>query len=180
MLRLFTCVWVPKELKEKIINFQKEIMKLPIKAKYVEVENLHFTITFLGDVKEEDLNKLKEMLDTSIKDIKSFHVKLSELKIIPNEEFIRVIGININDENGDVSNLIKKVAESMDGKYYEKQKLTLCRVKKIYDKKIVKNFIEKNCNVEIGGFQIDSVALVKSTLTMKGPIYETIHKSMLK
>ena len=180
MLRLFVCVWVPNELRREVMNFQKEIMKLPIKAKYVEVENLHFTITFLGNVKDEDLKILKEKLDASVENLNKFHVKISGLKIIPNEEFIRVIGINIKDESGEVSNLIKKVAESIGGKYYEKQKLTLCRVKKIYDKEKVRKFIEKNRNVEIGGFQVNSVALVKSILTREGPIYESIHESMLK
>jgi len=180
MLRLFTCVWLPNELQEKVISFQKEIMKLPIKAKYVEVENLHFTITFLGNVKDENVKILKEKLDISVGNVNKFYVKLSELKVIPTKEFIRVIGINIKDESREVSNLIKKVAESINGKYYEKQKLTLCRVKKIYDKEKVKKFIEKNRNVEIGGFQVNSVALVKSTLTREGPVYETIHESMLK
>jgi len=180
MLRLFTCVWLPNELREKVINFQKEIMKLPIKAKYVEPENLHFTITFLGNVKDEGVKILKEKLDASVRSVNKFHVKLSELKVIPSEEFIRVIGIDIRDESGKVSNLIKRVAESVDGKYYEKQKLTLCRVKKIYDKGKVKIFIEKNRNVEIGSFQVNSVALVNSTLTRKGPVYETIHESVLK
>lgn len=180
MLRLFTCVWLPNELRERIMNFQKEIMKLPIKAKYVEVENLHFTITFLGNVKNRDLKILKEKLDASVENVDKFHVKVSGLKIIPNENFIRVIGINIKDESGKVSNLIKKVAESIGGKYYEKQKLTLCRIKKIYDKEKVRNFIEKNRNIEIGGFQVNSVTLVKSTLTREGPVYETVHESVLK
>lgn len=180
MLRLFTCVWLPNELQEKVMNFQKEIMKLPIKGKYVEAENLHFTITFLGNVKDEDVKSLKERLDASVGDVNKFHVKLTELKIIPSEEFIRVIGINIKDEGEEVSNLIKKVAKLIGGKYYEKQKVTLCRVKKIYDKEKVKNFIEKNRKIEIGSFQVNNVALVKSSLTRKGPIYKTIHKSMLK
>ena len=180
MLRLFACVWVPNELRVKIKNFQKEIMKLPIKAKYVEVENLHFTITFLGNVKEEDVKILKEGLDKSVETVNKFHVKLSGLKIIPSEEFIRVMGVDIKDETDQVSNLIKKVANSIGGKYYEKQKITLCRVKKIHDKEKVKNFIEKNRNIEIGGFQVNSVALVESRLTREGPIYETIHESMLK
>jgi len=180
MLRLFTCVWIPNELQEKIINFQKEIMKLPIKAKFVETDNLHFTITFLGNVRDKDVKTLKKRLDTSVENVNTFHVKLSELKVIPSEEFIRVIGIKIKDESGKVSNLIKKVAELIDGKYYEKQKLTLCRVKKIYDKEKVKVFIEKNRNIEIGSFEVNNVALVKSTLTREGPVYETIHESMLK
>ena len=179
MLRLFTCVWIPNDIKVKIEKLQKELMKQPIKAKFVELENLHFTVTFLGDIKEKDVNMLETKLNSSVKNVKSFHVKLEGLKIIPNEDFIRVIGVNIKDEGRNVSNLIKEVGKSIDGKYYETAKLTLCRVKKVYDKHSLKGFIEKNRNVEIGIFEVKNVSLVKSTLTRKGPIYETIHESVL-
>jgi len=179
MLRLFTCVWIPNDIKLKIESLQKELMKQPIKAKFVELENLHFTVTFLGDIKEKDLNMLKAKLDSSVKNVERFHVKLEGLKIIPNEEFIRVIGVKIKDEGKNVLNLIKKVGKSIDGKYYGVAKLTLCRVKKVYDKHSLKSFIEKNHNVEIGTFEVKNVALVKSTLTRSGPIYETIHESVL-
>ena len=97
---------------------QKKIKKLPIKAKFVELENLHLTITFLGEVKESDIIFLKERLDASLKNTNKFYVKLEELKIIPNENYIRVIGINV--KNGDnVSNLIKKVTKSVGGRFYE-------------------------------------------------------------
>jgi 2'-5' RNA ligase len=180
MVRLFTCVWIPSNLREKIKDFQKEMIKLPMKGKHVEVENLHFTISFLGDVNNRDVNILKDKLNDSIKDLNKFFVRLDGLKLIPNENYIRVIGINVKDEGGEVSNLIKKVASSIGGKFYEKQKLTLCRVKKIHDKKKVRDFIEKNRDIEIGEFEVKSVALVKSTLTRRGALYETIHESPLK
>ncbi|MFQ6118469.1 MAG: RNA 2',3'-cyclic phosphodiesterase [Methanosarcinales archaeon] len=179
MLRLFICVWIPNDLRGPIVDFQKEIMKLPMKAKFVEPENLHFTITFIGKFEEKNLKFLKDKLDDSVKNMKKFHVKLEGLKIIPNENYIRVIGINIKDEKN-ISSLIKKVGKSIDGKYYEAAKLTLCRVKKIYDKQAVKSFIKEKHDILIGDFEIENVSLVKSTLTKRGPIYETIHKSMLK
>lgn len=178
MLRLFTCVKIPDELCEKIVTLQNEMVKLPIKAKFVEKENLHLTVTFLGDTSEDKVGYLKSQLDLSVEDVKKFNVKLEGLKIIPNENYIRVIGIQIVSE--EVSELIKKVAKYIDGDYHEATKLTLCRVKNVIDKRMIKEFIEKNRNVKIGEFEVQGVALVKSTLTRRGPIYETIHESFLK
>lgn len=179
MVRLFVCIWVPEFLRDRIVEFQKEIKKLPIKTKFVEPENLHLTITFLGDVKESDIVSLKEKLDASLKNINKFHVKLKGLKIIPNENYIRVIGINVENRD-EISSLIRGVGKSIDGKFYEETKLTLCRVKNIKDKQLLRNFIEKHRKIEIGEFEVKSVVLVKSMLTRQGPIYETIYESLLK
>jgi 2'-5' RNA ligase len=179
MLRLFVCVWIPDGVKEKIIKFQNEIKELPMDAKFVETENLHITITFLGYKDLKEIEKIKNGIIAALKGVEKFNVKIKGLKIIPNENYIRVMGIGIGDEDNNLANLIKKVAKQIGGDYYEKQKITLCRVKKIYDKASMKKFIEKNLNIEIGSFEINSVALVKSVLAKHGPVYETIYKHQL-
>jgi len=178
-MRLFTCVWIPDDLRGKIKNFQREMMDLSMKAKFVETDNLHFTVTFLGEVYNEKLPDLKNKLDRSVENIDKFSVKIEELKIIPNENYIRVIGIKVKDSEK-IANLIKNVADSIGGKYYLEQKITLCRVKKIFEKEQLQKFIDKNKDVKIGKFQVNSVSLVKSELTRLGPIYKNVHKSYLK
>jgi len=178
-MRLFTCVWVPEDIKEKIKNFQKEMIDLPMKAKFVETDNLHFTVSFLGEKENSDLPNLKSKLDGSVKKIEKFNVKIEELKTIPSENYIRVVGIKVKDTDK-IANLIKSVAAEIGGKFYLEQKITLCRVKKIFDKGAVQKFIELHKNIKIGGFLVNGVSLVKSTLTKDGPIYETIHDSCLK
>lgn len=177
-MRLFTCVWVPDDLREKIKKFQQEMTNLPIKAKFVETNNLHLTVTFLGNVNDDKIEYLKSQLDLSVNDIKKFNLKLEGLKIIPNENYIKVLGIQVVSE--EMPELIKKVAKYIGGDYHEATKLTLCRVKNVIDKKGIKEFIEKNRNVEIGKFEVKSVALVESKLRGSGPIYETVHESSLK
>ena len=178
-MRLFVCVWVPDALREKIKNFQHKMMDLPIKAKFVETNNLHFTVTFLGDIIDEKISELKNNLDESVKDINRFSVKIEELKVIPSENYVRVIGLKVKDSEKMV-NLIKSVANSIGGKYYLDQKITLCRVKGVFDKRDLQKFIEMNKNIKIGGFQVDAVSLVRSKLTRSEPIYETVHDSYLK
>lgn len=179
MLRLFTCVWVPDELKERVIKLQEELKKVHISAKFVERENLHLTISFLGNVKEEDVNSLKKKLDIISNNIEKFKINLSGLKIIPNEHYVRVIGISVKD-NKKMVDLIKSVGTNIGGKYYEINKLTLCRVKRAEDKKMLRIFIEKNRNIEIGEFEVKNIALVKSVITRNGPLYETLHTSELQ
>lgn len=178
-MRLFACIWVPDTLRKKIKDFQKKMIDLPMKAKFVETNNLHFTVTFLGEISDDKLPDLKNKLDGDVKDIDKFNVKIEELKAIPNENYIRVVGLKVKDSEK-IANLIKSVASSIGGKYYLEQKITLCRIKNVFDKKELQKFIKINKNIQIGEFQVDTVSLVQSKLTRSGPIYKTIHDSYLK
>lgn len=177
-MRLFVCVWVPDVLRKKIKDFQEKMVDLPMKAKFVETDNLHFTVTFLGEISDDKLPDLKNKLDESVKDIDKFNVKIEELKVIPNENYARVIGIKVKD--GEIANLIKNVTNLIGGKYYLEQKITLCRIKNIFEREKLQKFIEINKNIKIGEFQVDAVSLAQSKLTRSGPIYKTIHDSYLK
>ena len=178
MLRLFTCIWIPNYIKEKIQELQKNMIKLPIEAKFVKPDNLHITLSFIGNVNKNKLKLINKELDNITKNVKKFNVRLEGLKIIPNENHIRLIGIEAIDTI-EFANLIKSIGNKLNGKYHEKTKLTLCRVKNIINKGGLGDFIEKKRNIKIGEFQVKSVALVKSTLTRNGPIYETIYTSFL-
>jgi len=168
MARLFACVWIPEELKRSIIKFQEKLSSLPMDAKFVEKENLHLTITFLGEV--DDISKVKNSL-VNIKGFGQFNATLSGLKIIPSESYIRIIGIDVK---GKFPLLIKTVGGLIGGDYHENTKLTLCRVKSISDKAQVINFLKANKDAYFGDFIVKKVSLVKSELTPKGPIYTTL------
>ena len=172
-MRCFVCIWIPDELRSKIINFQNKLKNIPMKAKFVEPENFHLTITFLGEKKERELKEIDKKLEKITRSFGKFQVNLEGLKIIPNESYVRVIGIAVkNSEN--LKSLIKLVGREIDGSYYENSKLTLCRVKNVFEKEKLKEFIEENKSVKIGEFLVNSISLVKSTLTREGPIYQTI------
>jgi len=178
MFRLFICIWLPNEVAKELIKLKKELEKTDIKGKFVEEENIHITISFLGNVNSDKLNEVKMKMNESVKDMDEFHVNLGYLRLIPNENYIRVIGINANSE--EIRKLIRVVGDKVGGKFHEETKITLCRVKNIPDKKLLKEFIEKNRNVNIGSFHVKEISLVKSVLTKSGPKYETIHKTGLR
>lgn len=178
MFRLFICIWIPEHIKENIYRFEELLKTLPMKAKFVEKENLHLTLTFLGNVRENKIDEIKIKLD-KLANFGRFHVKLSGLKVIPSENYIRVIGIDVVDEKNKLIDLIKYVGENIGGSFHEKTKMTLCRVKNIKNKIEIKKFIESNKNVNFGEFIVDKVSLVKSTLTKNGPIYENIYEIKL-
>jgi len=177
MVRLFVCVWLPKELIKRLLELQNDLKKIDIKAKYVEEKNFHVTVTFLGDVEENKINEIKSNLEISLREVNGFYVNIEGLKILPNENYIRVIGIQIKGD--EIKDLIRIVGIKLGGSFHENSKITLCRIKNIQDRKKISKFIEDNRNVNIGSFHVNKVSLVKSVLTKQGPKYESIYKIKL-
>ncbi|MEM5874732.1 MAG: RNA 2',3'-cyclic phosphodiesterase [Candidatus Aenigmatarchaeota archaeon] len=164
-MRAFVAIFPPKEIVDYVESIKEKLFNLPLKAKFVERENLHISITFLGEIDEK---KYLPQLDEIAKLFKKFEVGLNSIKLIPNESFVRVIALNVFDEN----NSITKIAEKIGGDYKEPH-LTLARVKEIFDRKTFKEKIAL-IKTERKKFNVEKISFVESILTREGPIYKVV------
>ncbi|WP_423792575.1 RNA 2',3'-cyclic phosphodiesterase [Methanocaldococcus indicus] len=170
-MRVFLAIDIPKDIKNKIYELQKDFKIKGIKL--VEKENLHITVKFLGEVDDNTLNKI---LNLNL-EIPKTKIELKGLGTFPNENYIRVIWIGVYGEG--LINIFKEIDNKLNTLGFEKERsyvphLTLGRVKFIENKKLLKEKINKNKDIFIGEFETNSIKLYKSTLTPTGPIYEVI------
>ncbi len=176
MVRCFIGIFAPENIKEKVVTLQNELKHL-INSKMVEKENLHICFSFLGEIEEREIEKIANTMDGIAKNYEKFDVKISGIKLIPSEKYIRVIALGVIDEDK-IKNLNKEIKQKIGGDT-KPPHLTLCRVKSIPEKKA---FLEKIKKIELdfGTMTIDSLCLVKSKLSKSGPIYSIIHRSALR
>lgn len=176
MVRCFVGVMVPDTIKQAAEALQKKLSKFKIKCKFVEPENMHICLSFLGEINKSRLESIKTKLDTVSKQYKKFDVCVGKVRFIPNKNYIRVIVLEVLDEEGNLEKLRKFVVRAVDGDS-KPPHLTLCRVKGLEDKKKLVN--------EFGGiicgkkFSIRRIQLIKSELRRSGPIYSILHESEL-
>ena len=174
-MRLFIAIEIPKNVKDYLGNIQKNIMDDSInKIRLVNLDHIHLTLKFLGEVQPDSLETIKKEL----KKIKfnKFSVQLDNIGVFPDEDYIRVVWIGLKPENV-ILDLQKNIDEVLS-KLFKKEKgfkshLTLTRVKYIGNKE---NFINKLKNIKIENkrFEVSNFKLIKSTLTGKGPVYEDV------
>lgn len=175
MTRCFVGLLVPSWLREKIKVIKKELGRLSLKCKFVEDENLHICLSFLGELDEEYIKNVSNKIDKISKKIESFEVKINGIKMIPNEKYIRVLALDILDKTGSLKNLNETVQKEIGGNS-KPPHLTVCRVKTIENKgEVVEKIKEMNKN--IGILEIDRLQLIKSELRKTGPIYTIIHEA---
>jgi len=163
MVRCFIAVYPVKS--QKIYELQEKIGKL-VNGKEVEKENMHITLSFLGEKQESEINGIKEKLTNITRNSCKREAILTRVKFIPSDKFIRVIAIDVAGLN-DLSRAIEREV----GGDVKPPHLTLFRVKNIRDKKTLLKFEKIEINEKVF---VDKICLMKSTLTPKGPIYEII------
>ncbi|MEO0275895.1 MAG: RNA 2',3'-cyclic phosphodiesterase [candidate division WOR-3 bacterium] len=177
-MRTFIAIDIPDELKEKIYNaFNREREKIK-GVKWVEKENLHITLKFLGEIKEEKVKEVEKILDELSNKFKSFEIKLGELGGFPEFKNPRVlwIGVSPYEKMEEIFNFIEERIESINIEKEERKfhpHITIARIK---ERKGV-SFEKKKFDYK---FKVDRIVLFKSDLRPEGPIYTQIKEVKLK
>lgn len=175
MARVFIGILLPDTLKDSAVSLQETLKSLPIECKFVERENLHISLDFIGEVAEDDMEELRNKIAAATESVRQFDVEIGGLKLIPNEKFVRVIALDANSIK--LSDLGKKLKETVGGDV-KPPHITLCRVKKILSKnQLLERFMLIKPLTAL--LKVSSVNLIRSELRPDGPVYETVSEFLL-
>ncbi|AFZ70195.1 2''-5'' RNA ligase [Caldisphaera lagunensis DSM 15908] len=185
MVRAFIAVDVnDNSIINKINDTIQALSELSLKIKFVETENLHITLRFLGEISEGDVLTIKENVISKLK-CEPFNIVLKGLGAFPNNENPRVIWIGISEG----FDFLKKLKIQIDDLLIKNgfklsheefvAHLTIGRIK-FGKSSALKELLEQYRNFDYGTIKVNSVKLKKSTLTRQGPIYENLVEANCK
>src|SRR3989344_194210 len=166
-MRLFVGVSLPEELRKCCALLQKE---LPRQLRFVSVEQLHFTLKFLGE--QHDAELIVKILDKVALRHQAFTVKLHGVGAFPSEHKPHVVWI------GTKSSELVALSEDVQKKLADFRKedhqsivphLTIARVSEK-----VKLDIDKWKDASFGEFLVSSFVLYESVLTSQGSMYRIV------
>lgn len=185
LIRTFVAIDInSKDVVLKLIELQKRLVATGATMKLVEPENIHLTLYFLGEIPEEKIGLVKEIVESCCKGTGSFEIYLAGVGAFPKFSSPRVVWVGMKYGQEILSQIANCLRKNLPRHGFRKEEkefsphITLARVKK-YNSKLV-NEIKNLSNVEIGSLLINSVKIKKSTLTSRGPIYEDLHVIELK
>ncbi len=187
-MRTFIAIELPQEIKGSLSRLQGELKATGADVKWVAPQNIHLTLKFLGEVDDKKLEKIKEAIDGLAKETSKFQVCITTLGAFPKIDSPRVIWMGI--EAGDKET--KEIAAVLEERLAEisipkedrpfSSHITIGRTRSALNRqKLVEELKNKT---GLGGekleFYAGKITLFKSTLTPKGPIYETLKEANLK
>jgi RNA 2',3'-cyclic 3'-phosphodiesterase len=149
------------------------------KIKWVEENNLHITLAFLGDIEENTISKINLMLDEKLQGTGKIDFRLKGFGVFKSWRDPKVIytGVEKPEKLVETFNLIKFGLELLSIKLEEREfrpHLTLGRIKFLNDKDRLKTFISKYDEVIFQDVFINEVILYESILKPEGPIYKPL------
>ncbi|MCX8158951.1 MAG: RNA 2',3'-cyclic phosphodiesterase [Candidatus Pacearchaeota archaeon] len=173
LVRAFVCIDFDDEVIMEIARVQELISKTKFVGKLTELENLHLTLKFLGEINGEEVEKIKEKL-SEIK-FKTFEAKLGRIGIFHFKGMPRIVWIKL--EGKGIYDLQKEIDEKLGDLFKKEERfmghLTIARIKYVNDKK---KFEEKILKIPIKKikFKIRGFKLKSSELKRTGPIYKDL------
>jgi len=180
-MRAFISVELPDEVKARIGESLAGLKKIDSGIKWVETENLHLTLKFLGWVEEKDLDRLVKGTEEAAKGFPAFRMRIEGAGSFPEVGSPRVFWLGVTEGKAELEKIAAELERRLSGFRSEERgfsaHLTIGRVK---DKKGVDKVKEKMGKVRFpdpGAIMVDHIKIMKSTLTPRGPIYE-VYKSI--
>jgi len=79
--RLFISINPPEEVKKALSLVKNNLSELP--AKWVEKNNIHMTLLFIGHADDDKINEIKVDLKRVVKDIKPFEIEVEKISYAP-------------------------------------------------------------------------------------------------
>ena len=181
-MRLFIAIDIPEDLKEKLSRVVTRLKKFNLDAKWVNSANIHMTLKFLGEVAEEQLDKIKNIISVTAGNFGRLELSTGKFGFFPNETSPRVFFISTDKEEilKNISFQLEDQLESLgfpkEGRF--KSHLTIARFRTKRNIDCLKNEM-KGMTIE-AKFAVTEIILFKSTLKPTGPVYEKIFYAPLK
>jgi 2'-5' RNA ligase len=176
LTRTFICIIMPDTVVKEVARVQELLSNWRFTGKMTELENLHLTLKFLGEIGNEKLPRVKEALRKV--EFREFEAKLSEIGTFSSYGKPRIVWIKIGGE--ETFELQRKVDEVIAQEGFRKEErfmshLTIARVKYVEDKKGFLNYVT-NIGIRDIRFKVDKFYLMKSELKPQGPVYSVIEE----
>lgn len=185
ILRAFIAVEISSEIRKELIRIQSELKKcLKGDISWVEPENIHLTLRFLGQITDTQLEEIKKIVESIAKKIKKFNMDLGVIGAFPDIANPRIIwiGINfgfnqLNEINAELEDKLETINFAVGEKYFHPH-LTIARVKSLDKKNTLDEIVQKIHPQQLPA-TIDKLVIIQSELTPQGAKYTDLFETNL-
>ncbi len=178
-MRTFIAVDIPEKIRNIIAEVGAELKKEFSGITIVKELEMHITLQFLGEIRDEKINSIIEAMKAV--EMQSFEASINGIGLFD----ARVIYAQVTKGKENFKTLYSIIEEKLNERdiYSENRDyiphVTIARIKQHIESQKLYSKIHPYLNKEFGSFLVKHFALKKSTLTPNGPIYEDLYQREL-
>lgn len=187
--RLFIAINPPEKLRDLLQQQQYRLFELGLKVKWVERENLHLTLEFLGDTELAKLSTLRNILSQAVESSDALSLRLKGMGAFPNLHQPRVIWAGLEGQVSKLVELQQRIRQGLQdgGLPFDRKPfnphLTLGRVKDIrpgFSSEHLNQVISSIKDQPSESWSVNRVDLMQSELGGPAPRYTILESFYLK
>jgi 2'-5' RNA ligase len=96
-MRLFVAIAVPLEVRESLLKIVHKLKKYGEPVRWVNRDNFHFTVKFLGEVAEEKISMIGKTIEKVVFSREQFSIDIIEAGVFPNVLYPHVFWVGENN-----------------------------------------------------------------------------------
>lgn len=181
--RVFVAVNFPLDIKNSIAEIIEKLRTLEPDAKWINPQNAHITLAFLGSISQEEIAKITAVLKLLVKNQEKFDLSLENIGFFPSLNMPKIIwlgtGENLNLLN--LENNLKKQLEingfKTDNRLFTPH-LTIGKAKE--GVKNIPKIINLSKKISFQKFPVASIDVMESELKKSGAEHKILFKVNLK
>jgi RNA 2',3'-cyclic 3'-phosphodiesterase len=189
-IRSFIALELPHNIKDFLKRIEDGLKSgCPAVVKWVNPENIHLTLKFLGNIEVSKISAVTGVIDESTRAINPFNLRVSQIGVFPHLKNIQVIWIGLSGDIDTLFKLQRNIESNLLPLGFPVEKrpftahLTLARISDYatFDEKqkISKIISEFKPEFEIS-FPVNAVSFIKSQLNRTGAVYNRLSLVELK
>jgi len=181
-----TFIGLKIEPDSRIFQLYRELksnLKYP-QLHWIDPDNLHLTLRFLGDTEESQIETIIKQLDSMIPQYNVSDLEINGLGIFGSPTYPRILWAGIKmPEN--IFNMVKNIENIVCEVGFEREKraysphLTLCRIKNLKETAELFHFIGKYKDSFLKNQEVKEINLYESILQRTGSVYQIMHTFFL-
>lgn len=185
-VRTFIAVDPGGPIRDHLVNVQRKLAREVSDVKWVEDDNLHLTLLFLGEVRDRDLPGVCRAVSKVAQDMASFAIKVKGIGCFPNPRRPRVVWAGVGQGAEEVIALHDALEEPLFqlGCYRREERqftphVTLGRSKSDEPSEQLSRVLPQYADWHGGDGVVREVLVMSSELTKQGPEYTVLARSKL-
>ena len=179
-VRCFIAIEIPKPVQTLLKSVQTRLQPEIRKVSWTRSVNFHLTLKFLGDVRSEAIDAVREVVENVATTHPPFVIEFGGIGAFPTLARPRVIWVGIKNGAATVSHLAKAVNQGlkhlgfpMDNRFHPH--LTLGRLRSPVNLQPLKNVLRKYETIDDATVYVNEVTVMQSQLHSNGAIYTPLN-----
>lgn len=184
-IRCFLAIELSDGVRDRVTRLQTEVRRTVTDVKWVEEENMHLTLLFLGEVEDKEIAQVCRLASQAMASFEPFTMTVEGFGCFPHARRPRVLWVGVTEGKETLVRMYDALATPLSQLGYRREDrpysphITLGRTKSDGPLAALSQALEEHADWEGGESPVHEVLLMSSELTREGPLYTVLGRAPL-